>query len=52
MENLRYPWGNFPDVIRNGDLGELKREPEYLVAKAGDVDGELRTERSFIAYVF
>jgi hypothetical protein len=32
----RYPWGDFPDVLRNGDLGTLKREPEYLAAKAGD----------------
>lgn len=38
IKTPRFPWGNFPDVIRNGDLGELKREPEYAAAKAGDVD--------------
>ena len=33
----RAPWGDFPSVIRNGNLGELKNEPEYLAAKGGDV---------------
>lgn len=32
----RAPWGDFPSIIRNGDLGELKAQPEYLAAKAGD----------------
>ena len=32
----RAPWGNFPTVIRNGDLGSLSAEPEYAAAKAGD----------------
>ncbi|MCK2169090.1 phosphoribosyltransferase [Thalassospira xiamenensis] len=34
----RAPWGNFPAVIRNGDLGELQLQPEYTLAKAGDTD--------------
>mgnify|MGYP003122613122 CR=1 FL=1 len=34
----RSPWGNFPAVIRNGDLGELQQQPEYTLAKAGDTD--------------
>ncbi|WP_282175286.1 phosphoribosyltransferase [Vibrio diabolicus] len=32
----RSPWGDFPKVIRNGDLGALKNEPEYQAAKSGD----------------
>ncbi|MDF7675975.1 PriCT-2 domain-containing protein [Neisseriaceae bacterium ESL0693] len=33
----RTPWGDFPPVIRNGNMGELKNEPEYRAAKGGDV---------------
>lgn len=33
----RSPWGDFPKVIRNGDLGALKNEPEYQAAKSGDM---------------
>ena len=33
----RAPWDNFPQVIRNGDLGALKNEPEYQTAKSGDM---------------
>lgn len=29
-------WDDFPPVIRNGDLGALKDEPEYQAAKSGD----------------
>ena len=32
----RAPWGNFPRVIRNDNLGALQGEPEYQAAKAGD----------------
>lgn len=32
------PWGNFPPVIRNGDLGELQKQPEYVLAKGGDTE--------------
>ncbi|WP_133511555.1 phosphoribosyltransferase [Candidatus Thiosymbion oneisti] len=32
----RAPWSNFPQVIRNGDLGTLRGEPEYQAAKSGD----------------
>jgi len=36
MESERVPWNDFPQVIRNGDLGALQREPEYQAAKSGD----------------
>ena len=32
----RTPWGDFPPVIRNGDLHSSKKEPEYQAAKAGN----------------
>lgn len=32
----RAAWNGFPKVIRNGDLGALQKEPEYLAAKKGD----------------
>lgn len=37
----RAPWGDFPPVIRNGDLKELEREPEYQAAKSGDQEAAL-----------
>lgn len=36
MKVQRSAWGNFPEVITNGKMGELKNEPEYEKAKAGD----------------
>lgn len=36
MKIQRSAWGNFPAVITNGKVGELKNEPEYELAKAGD----------------
>lgn len=32
----RSDWGDFPEVIRNGNLGDLKSQPEYEAAKNGD----------------
>ncbi len=32
----RADWGEFPEVIRNGNLGDLKAQPEYEAAKHGD----------------
>lgn len=32
----RTDWGDFPEVIRNGNLGDLKAQPEYEAAKNGD----------------
>lgn len=32
----RAPWGQFPPVIRNGELKELSQHPEYLPAKSGE----------------
>lgn len=37
----RAPWGAFPKVVRNGDLGALQNEPEYLAAKGGDREAAL-----------
>lgn len=37
----RSAWGDFPSVIRNGDLGALAKEPEYLAAKQGDPEAAL-----------
>ncbi|WP_226820206.1 phosphoribosyltransferase [Acidithiobacillus ferrooxidans] len=37
----RFPWGDFPDVLRNGNLGELKQQPEYAAAKSGDAKAAL-----------
>ncbi|CAD7741699.1 hypothetical protein LMG31886_45120 (plasmid) [Xanthomonas hydrangeae] len=37
----RAPWGSFPKVIRNGDLGSLTSEPEYQAAKQGDTAAAL-----------
>lgn len=32
----RAPWRDFPPVVRNADLKDLSKEPEYQAAKAGD----------------
>lgn len=32
----RAAWNDFPDVIRNGELRSLSKEPEYELAKGGD----------------
>lgn len=37
----RAPWGDFPRVVRNGDLGSLSNEPEYQAAKQGDTEAAL-----------
>lgn len=37
----RTPWYDFPQVIRNGDLGALKNEPEYQAAKSGDMSAAI-----------
>lgn len=37
----RAAWGDFPKVIRNGDLGDLSKEPEYRAAKQGDMEAAL-----------
>jgi adenine/guanine phosphoribosyltransferase-like PRPP-binding protein len=34
----RAPWGDFPSIIRNGDLKELEHQPEYALAKGGNPD--------------
>lgn len=36
MKSERASWGDFPPVIRNGDLNSLSLHPEYKPAKAGD----------------
>ena len=37
----RTPWYDFPQVIRNGDLGALKNEPEYQAAKSGNMSAAI-----------
>ena len=37
----RFLWGDFPDVLRNGNLGELKQQPEYMAAKSGESEAAL-----------
>lgn len=37
----RSAWSDFPPVLRNGDLGALKAEPEYQAAKSGDPQAAL-----------
>ncbi|WP_395146112.1 zincin-like metallopeptidase domain-containing protein (plasmid) [Moraxella atlantae] len=36
IKEKRTDWGDFPPVISNGKLGDLKNEPEYQEAKGGD----------------
>lgn len=36
VKETRTDWGDFPPVISNGKIGELKNEPEYQEAKSGD----------------
>ncbi len=32
----RADWGDFPEIIRNGNLGDLRAQPEYEAAKHGN----------------
>ena len=45
----RAPWGDFPPVIRNGDLGSLKNEPEYEAAKSGDMPAAIELVNRLLA---
>lgn len=36
IKEKRTDWGDFPPVISNGKLGDLKNEPEYQGSKGGD----------------
>ena len=38
LKEIRTSWGDFPPVISNGKLGDLKNEPEYKEAKGGDFE--------------
>lgn len=38
QQMARTDWKDFPPVVRNGNMGELKNEPEYRAAKSGDVE--------------
>lgn len=44
----RAAWGSFPPVIRNGDLGQLNKLPQYEAAKAGDARSALDLVESVI----
>ena len=43
----RAPWGDFPPVIRNGDLHASKKEPEYHAAKAGNMPAAINVRRAW-----
>ncbi|HDX2569716.1 phosphoribosyltransferase [Pseudomonas aeruginosa] len=45
----RAPWGDFPKVVRNGDLGSLTNEPEYQAAKQGDAEAALNLVERLIS---
>ena len=38
----RAPWDGFPKVIRNGNVGALKNEPEYQAAKSGNMPAAIK----------
>lgn len=40
-KQIRSQWGNFPPIIRNGDLKELEKHSLYLNAKQGDFNAAL-----------
>ncbi|HCE5184934.1 phosphoribosyltransferase [Vibrio parahaemolyticus] len=44
----RAPWGDFPPVVRNGDLGDLDKQPEYLDAKKGSATAALAIAQRLI----
>ena len=44
----RAPWGDFPPVIRNGDLHASKKEPEYQAAKAGNTPAAFKLVRRLL----
>ncbi len=41
IEGKRSAWGSFPKIVRNGNIGSLKAETEYLAAKGGDAEAAL-----------
>lgn len=49
---MRYPWKDFPEVVRNGDLGDLKKQPEYVDAKAGDEKAAFAMARRLVCSDF
>ena len=44
----RAPWGDFPPVIRNGDLHSSKKVPEYQAAKAGNMPAAINLIRRLL----
>ena len=48
----RAPWGQFPPVIRCGDLGMLKGDPRYEAAKAGSTSEALAMVQSHLTPEF
>ncbi|WP_156471637.1 LPD7 domain-containing protein, partial [Snodgrassella sp. CFCC 13594] len=44
----RSDWGDFPPVIRNGNMGELKNEPKYVAAKGGDPQAAIELVQKLI----
>lgn len=48
----RAPWGDFPPVLRNGELGSLKLQPEYEAAKGGDRAAALAMVSRLVTHEF
>ena len=46
---IRAAWSNFPDVLIFAEEGSVKRHPEYLAAKAGDVGAAKRLAADLIS---
>ena len=44
----RAPWGDFPPLVRNGTLDELKNNENYQAAKAGDAKAALDLVQSLL----
>lgn len=45
---IRATWSNFPDVLIFSEQGAVKRHPEYLAAKTGDVGAAKRLAADLI----
>ena len=45
---IRASWGDFPDVLIFAEEGAVKRHPEYLAAKTGDVGAAKRLTADLI----
>ena len=46
---IRASWGDFPDVLIFAEEGAVKRHPEYLAAKTGEVSAAKRLAADLIS---